>query len=199
MPDPVSGTGQARSGIQRIFLDSGWSLSRTWCGAGMTALGYLIAGVIIHLPEFFEKSPDSYHMNIDMLRIFDLDSGLRIQKGYIMAKNRKIFVHRNSEYIHMKLIGDFDGSLAYELLNLLKNNCTAVPKIFIHTNCLRTVNSFGRQVFHKNLNHIDNQSTQLLFTGEFASQLIPENNGLSHIISCWYFQSSEYLYQIYLI
>ena len=101
-----------------------------------------------------------------------------------MAKNHKIFVHRNSENIHMKLVGDFDGSLAYELLNLLKENCTAVPKIFIHTNCLRTVNSFGRQVFHKNFNHIDSQSTQLLFTGEFASQLIPENNGLSHIISC---------------
>jgi hypothetical protein len=100
-----------------------------------------------------------------------------------MARNRKIFVHRNSEYMHMKLVGDFDGSLAYELLNLLKENCNAASKIFVHTNCLRTVHSFGRDVFHKNLNAIDGKATQLLFTGEFASQLIPDNNKLSHIIS----------------
>ena len=90
-----------------------------------------------------------------------------------MARNRKIFVHRNSENIHMKLVGDFDGSLASELLNVLKENCNAASKIFIHTSCLRTVHSFGQAVFHKNLNVINSQSTQLLFTGKYASQLTP--------------------------
>ena len=53
-----------------------------------------------------------------------LNFELQIKKGeFIMAKNHKIFVHRNSENIHMKLSGDFDGSLASELLNLLKKNC----------------------------------------------------------------------------
>lgn len=83
----------------------------------------------------------------------------------------------------MKLVGDFDESLAYELLNLLKENCNAASKIFVHTNCLRTVHSFGREVFHKNLNVINGQPAQLLFTGEYASQLIPENNDLLHAIS----------------
>ncbi|MCJ7616307.1 MAG: hypothetical protein MUO43_07195 [Desulfobacterales bacterium] len=90
-----------------------------------------------------------------------------------MARNRKIFVHRNSENIYMKLVGDFDGSLASELLNVLKENCNAASKIFVHTSCLRTVHSFGRDVFHKNLNAIDGKSTQLLFTGKYASQLTP--------------------------
>ena len=90
-----------------------------------------------------------------------------------MAKNHKIFVHRNSENIHMKLSGDFDGSLASELLNLLKKNCNAASKIFIHTGCLRAVHSFGREEFHKNCNAINSQSTQLLFTGKYASQLTP--------------------------
>ena len=85
----------------------------------------------------------------------------------------------------MKLVGDFDGSLASELLNLLEKNCNtaSASKIFIHTNCLRTVSSFGREVFHKKLNVLNSKSTQLLFTGEYASQLIPENNNLLHIIS----------------
>ena len=100
-----------------------------------------------------------------------------------MAKKHKIFVHRNSEYIHMKLVGDFDGSLAHELVNLLKENCNDASKIFVHTNCLRAVHSFGREVLHKNLNVINSQSAQLLFTGEFAAQLIPKNNDLLHIIS----------------
>jgi hypothetical protein len=91
--------------------------------------------------------------------------------GCIMATNCKIFVHRNSENIHMKLCGDFDESLATELLNLLKENCNASSKIFIHTGCLKTVHSFGREVFHKNCNAINGQSAQLLFTGKYASQL----------------------------
>jgi len=90
-----------------------------------------------------------------------------------MAKNRKIFVHRNSENIHMKLSGDFDGSLATELLNLLKENCNAASKIFIHTGCLRAVQLFGQAVFHNNFNFINNKSTLLLFTGKYASQLTP--------------------------
>jgi len=100
-----------------------------------------------------------------------------------MAKNHQIFVHKNSDYIHMKLVGDFDDSLASELLNLLEKNCTDASKIFVHTNCLRTVSSLGREVFHKKLNVLNGKSTQLLFTGEYASQLIPENNDLLHIIS----------------
>ncbi len=84
----------------------------------------------------------------------------------------------------MKLSGDFDGSLAYELLNLLKENCNTSSKIFIHTGCLRAVRSFGREVFHKNCNAINGQSAQLLFTGKYASQLIPENNDFLDIISC---------------
>jgi len=73
----------------------------------------------------------------------------------------------------MKLYGDFDGSLATELLNLLKKNCNTSSKIFIHTGCLMAVHTFGQVVFHKNFNFINNESTSLLFTGKYASQLTP--------------------------
>jgi hypothetical protein len=45
MPDPVSGTGQARSGIQPC---SGFPLEFTpaKAGAGMTVLAFMVAGVI---------------------------------------------------------------------------------------------------------------------------------------------------------
>jgi hypothetical protein len=45
--------------------------------------------------------------------------GDNMLKGeYIMAANFKIFVHKNSENLHLKLIGDFGGNSACELLNL---------------------------------------------------------------------------------
>ena len=38
-----------------------------------------------------------------------------------------------SDNLHLKLTGDFDGSSAYEPINLLKNYGGIVRRIFIHT------------------------------------------------------------------
>jgi hypothetical protein len=92
-----------------------------------------------------------------------------------MAKNFKIFFHRNSENVHLKLFGDFDGSSAYELLDAL-NNCNRASKVFIHTSCLKRIHPFGREVFHNNLNFLNNRSAAYLFTGEKASQITPTKN-----------------------
>ena len=93
-----------------------------------------------------------------------------------MAANFKIFVHKNSENLHLKLIGDFDGNSAHELFNLLESNCIRGLKVFIHTSCLKRIHSFGREVFHKKLKALNNRSISILFTGEEAPQLAPENN-----------------------
>jgi hypothetical protein len=37
-----------------------------------------------------------------------------------MAENFQILVRRNSENLHLKLMGDFDGISAYELIDTLK-------------------------------------------------------------------------------
>jgi len=37
-----------------------------------------------------------------------------------MANNFRISVHRSSENLHLKLMGNFDGISAHELLNVLK-------------------------------------------------------------------------------
>ena len=99
-----------------------------------------------------------------------------------MAANFKIFVHENSENMHLKLIGDFDGSSACELLNVLKNKCISASKIFIHTSCLKRIHPFGREIFHKNLEALNNRSISVLFTGAEALQLAPENNKLFRVI-----------------
>ena len=93
-----------------------------------------------------------------------------------MASNFRIFTHRNSENLHLKLMGDFDGSSACQLLNVLKKTSNSVYKIFIHTSSLNTIYPFGRDTFHRSLCDFDGNSIRILFTGEHAKQISPEKN-----------------------
>ena len=90
-----------------------------------------------------------------------------------MAKNFKIAVHRNNENIHFRLMGEFDGSSACELLRALKSQWSA-GKAFIHTNYLTHIDPFGRSVFQSNLDVTSRQRPLIIFTGDKASQLDPE-------------------------
>jgi len=64
-----------------------------------------------------------------------------------MASNFRIFSHRNSDNLHLKLKGDFDGSSAHQLINTPKEQNGNVSKIFIHTYNLSSMNPFGLEVF----------------------------------------------------
>jgi anti-anti-sigma regulatory factor len=91
-----------------------------------------------------------------------------------MASNFRISIHRNSDNLHLKLAGDFDGTSAHLLLNALKTNSSGASSIFIHTNCLKHIDPFGRNVFLNNLVEIKKESLRLVFTGEHSNQLAPE-------------------------
>lgn len=96
-----------------------------------------------------------------------------------MAKNFRISTHRNDENLHLKLMGDFDGTSAFELLNVLKGKSDRTSKVFIHTSGLRNIYPFGLNVFHNNLNVLKGKLAELVFTGENASRLAPEKAVLS--------------------
>jgi hypothetical protein len=93
-----------------------------------------------------------------------------------MASNFKIAIHRNDENLHLRLMGDFDDSSAWDLLNGLKKHCHGINRIFIHTNCLKHLHSFGREILQKNLSSVIGTSTCVVFTGEKATQLAPEGH-----------------------
>ena len=95
-----------------------------------------------------------------------------------MALNFRISIHRNSRNLHLKLVGDFDGSSAHELLHVLEENCNGATRVFIHTSSLEHIHPFGRNIFHNNLGVMNRQSVALLFTGENADQLAPERSML---------------------
>ena len=95
-----------------------------------------------------------------------------------MANNFKIFVHRDGGNLHLKLNGDFDKSSVHKLLAALKRNCHGASKVYIHTNCLEKISSFGQNIFRNKLDILRNKSISVVFVGENASKLAPEENYL---------------------
>ena len=91
-----------------------------------------------------------------------------------MASNFKIAIHRNSDNLHLKLMGDFDGSSACELINTLKENCKNINRIFIHTNSLDHIHPFGERVFQSNLSTLKGKAIRISFTGDKATKIAPE-------------------------
>ena len=88
-----------------------------------------------------------------------------------MASNFKLFLHETGDSLHLKLYGDFDGSSAHELINTLKKNGTRFYQIFIDTDDLEVIHSFGRDVFHKYYRFLDKHLQNMVFIGRNTHQL----------------------------
>ena len=95
-----------------------------------------------------------------------------------MANNVHIFVHRDGGSLHLKLFDDFEMNSVQKVLCALKRNCHGVARVYIHTSCLMKIFSFDRNVFQKKLDIMKSKSISVIFTGESASQLAPEENYL---------------------
>jgi len=87
-----------------------------------------------------------------------------------MALNFRIFHHRNSDNLNLRLVGDFDGSSALELVNTLNEHSGKVKKIVIHTSRLSSIHPFGLSVFQKKC-AINNLSHTVTFTGKYSRQM----------------------------
>jgi hypothetical protein len=92
-----------------------------------------------------------------------------------MASNFRIYCHQNSDNLHLKLLGDFDGTSAYELIRALEKYHGTGGKVFIHTCALSSVHPFGLEVFQKNCS-IKKLSQTLTFTGEYGTTIAPQGS-----------------------
>ncbi len=91
-----------------------------------------------------------------------------------MAANFKVSVSKKSSCFHLKLHGYFDGSSAYELLHLILKLCNAKAKVYVHTEHLKAIYPFGRNVFQNNLHLIKAKEIRLMLTGENARRMLPD-------------------------
>jgi hypothetical protein len=91
-----------------------------------------------------------------------------------MALNFKMSVQQNYDSLNLRLVGDFDGTSAYELLNVLAERSMGTGKAVIDTKGLQEVHPFGVATFHKNLHVLKGVSSDLVFTGEKAAEIAPD-------------------------
>lgn len=79
-----------------------------------------------------------------------------------MEKNFHIAMHSNSENVHLKLFGDFDGTSASELNRVIESLCEDANKIFVHTESIEHFNN-------SNMDALESiQNDKLVFTGRYA-------------------------------
>ncbi len=88
-----------------------------------------------------------------------------------MASNFRIFIHRNGENIHLKLIGEFDGSSACQLMDTITQKAPARGNIYIHTSGLSTIHPFGKDLFREKVKRQHKTMGTITLTGEYATQL----------------------------
>ena len=83
-----------------------------------------------------------------------------------MASNFKLFRHITGDSLHLKLYGDFDGSSAHELIHTLKKCGSQFYQIFIDTDDLEVIHSFGKDVFQKYYGFSDKKLKNSIFIGK---------------------------------
>jgi len=93
-----------------------------------------------------------------------------------VATNFRVSPRRKKGHLEVRLVGDFDGTSACELLNVLKEKCNGSEKVLIHTNGLRHIYSFGHETFQNNIYTLKGKGLNLVFTGENAKKMGPERN-----------------------
>ena len=84
-----------------------------------------------------------------------------------MAGNFKISVIKANDHVLLKLNGDFDGSSACELLNMLNNGqISGIDKIVVDMASLQHIDPFGLKVLRSRLHELKSRRSPLIFTGK---------------------------------
>lgn len=90
-----------------------------------------------------------------------------------MSTNFQINVKKSKGYLHVIPQGDFDGSSAWELANLLDKQYDGKGRVVIDTRNLGEICSFGCSTFRCRLNQSRLPSNRLSFKGEKGHEIAP--------------------------
>jgi hypothetical protein len=96
-----------------------------------------------------------------------------------MASSFKILSHQTESSLHLKLLGDFDDTSTYELMEFLKKHHVWPHRTFIHTDGLNRVNPTAGTTLQAQLHVSRIQTDRLAFTGGHAAQIAPFGNSLA--------------------
>ena len=86
-----------------------------------------------------------------------------------MAKNFRVLTKESSnQSLALQLFGDFDGSSACELIDVLDESVKKTFKVAIDTDGLKTINTFGLNVFLPRMSWLNSTWADIQVTGRFS-------------------------------
>lgn len=86
-----------------------------------------------------------------------------------MAKNFRVRAKEvTNQSLALQLFGDFDGSSACELINVLDERVENNSKVAIDTDGLKKVNAFGLDVFLPRMSTLNNTRMDIEVIGRFS-------------------------------
>ena len=93
-----------------------------------------------------------------------------------MSAKFHIKLKRNNGNLHLRVAGIFDGSSAWQLVNLLHKKYDGKGQVFIDTNGLRDIYPFGCSTFQCQLNPRRLPANRLVFKGEKGLEIAPDGS-----------------------
>lgn len=93
-----------------------------------------------------------------------------------MSANFQIEFKKSNGNLHVSPSGDFDGSSAWELVNLLHEQYDGKGRVVVDTHNLRKICPFGCSTFQCRLNRSKLPSNRLSFKGEKGYEIAPEGS-----------------------
>ena len=100
----------------------------------------------------------------------------QLNGGQYMSKNFQIEIKSSNDKLHVTPHGDFDGSSAWELVNLLDKHYHGNEKVIIDTRFLVKIDPFGCDVLRHQLNARVVPPDHLVFRGENAGLIAVEGS-----------------------
>jgi hypothetical protein len=88
-----------------------------------------------------------------------------------MASNFRISFRRRSGSLHLNLAGDFDGSSAFELINVLNDNMDEACRVIIQADSLKKTHPFGSRILESHLRDLIRRGCEIIFSGEKAKAI----------------------------
>jgi hypothetical protein len=89
-----------------------------------------------------------------------------------MANNFRVdVIGGDMKRLNLKILGDFDGTSAFRLLNVIEKKGGSASRITIDTDGLRSVNTFGSDIFRANISEMSKGAMTIDYTGRFKEAL----------------------------
>jgi len=90
-----------------------------------------------------------------------------------MGSNFNISMQRAGGNLNLKLLGEFDGASANQLIEFLRENSRDVNIAIIETNELECIDPSGQDIFQRRLHALKDLCYRLVFYGKHAPDLAP--------------------------